>query len=310
MSKLAHEAGIDLMSLTLSLTQVFLSGLVLLGAAGSAAALDLQLPIQLPGQQQTNASNQPPGVTSAIEKIKLIQKEYDERLAKSDPWAVFEGYSGRSFADLRRETLQPFFPAVKDHPEYAGLKQKLYAQRQALARKGVNLDRWMMWDYDGQPVTDAHKKYFEAVEMNLNRISRSSTGGASASEAEALHKLDEILKRPEFSSDPVLSYYKQHFVSDQLAGARWIHNLKKVGYIGSELRDLRNRLKNMVKGSQTQLKAIKEQASRIIKLVDEVKAAGLKLTDFSVKLDERDPLSEEWNLEKTRAELVKVTQMK
>ncbi|PKL76671.1 MAG: hypothetical protein CVV27_09090 [Candidatus Melainabacteria bacterium HGW-Melainabacteria-1] len=270
-----------------------------------------QWPIQNPLQQLTGqSSSQDKGITAAIEKIRKIQASYDQKLADPNPWAVFEAYSGETFSDQRRQLLQPFFPGVLTHPDYAALKQKLFEQRKALARRGLNLEGWQMWQYDGQTVSEGHQKFFQAIEQQLNRVSRSKTGSASASEAEALKKIDEILKRPEFSSDPVLVHYKQQFVLDQLAGARLIHHLKQVRFVGSELRDLRNRIKNRTPGSQTQLKAIQEQAKRTIGIIDGIKAAGLKLADHSVVLDERDPLSETWNLDKVRSELVNIGKLK
>jgi hypothetical protein len=55
---------------------------------------------------------------------------------------------------------------------------------------------------------------------------------------------------------------------------------------------------------------VHNEAQAIVTSIDQVKAAGHDLTKFQIKLDEREPLSESWDLVKVRAEAVKLSKKK
>lgn len=299
-----------MMKPTVSLAGILLiSGLTLPLLASPVLAFPF--PIQNPIQNPVSNPHQQ-GIESAIKKIDSDLTHWEQKLANPDPLAVFKSYNDMTLDDVRRKVLQPFFPEVKQHPQYQALRTRLFTLRTQVAKRGVNPYRWQDWEFDGQQPTPDLSKYFEGIEMRLNKFyaNLGPTNGYNPKIMADMAELNGILAKPEFSSNAVLKVYKESYVADQLTGIKTMLQYKRVGYVQSQYIDIQNRLKNMTKGSQVQLQQIKEFSKQAMGVLDEFKANGGQMGQAKISLNPRDPLAGELTLEQVRVALQKILAMK
>lgn len=276
------------------------------------AALVVALPV---AQAQTPAT--PPAISAKDQpradrwidghSKKLAQLE--AFIALTDPVKILDGQVG-SIVDLRREMRNPH-PNIdfRAHPDFAALDARLDKARTELARRGLYVGEWREWGFDGQTVGEEEAKFLLSVEDKVNGL-RGSNSVSPEGDAK-IAKLQEILNRPEFGSNPVLKAYKDGLGQHIMFGIVYRNGLVRVKAIGNSFRSLKNDVdKNWGGCKGGCVTRVHGDATNIITWVDQVKGAGLDLKAYKIKLDEREPLSEEWDLEKVRAEAVKISKKK
>ncbi len=124
-------------------------------------------------------------------------------------------------------------------------------------------------------------------------------------------KLQEILNRSEFASNPVLKAYKDGIGQHIAFGIVYRNGLVRAKAIGNSFRSLKTDVDKNWGGCKGEcVKRVHAEATKIGGWIDQVQGAGLDLKAHKVKLDEREPLSEEWDLEKVRSEAVKLSKKK
>lgn len=215
-----------------------------------------------------------------------------------------------SIVDLRREMRNPH-PNIdfRAHPEFAGCDTRLATARTELARRGIYVGQWREWSFDGQTVGEEEAKFLLSVEDKVNGL-RGSNSVSPEGDAK-IAKLREILERPEFGTNPVLKAYKEGLGQHILVGIVYRNGLVRIKAIGNSFRSLKNDVDKNWAGCKGEcVKRVHAEATNIIGWIDQVKGAGLELKAHKVKLDEREPLSEEWDLEKVRSEAVKLSKKK
>ncbi len=244
-----------------------------------------------------------------IEEHKAKLASLEAFVAEKDPAKILEARVG-SITDLRRTMMQPH-PLVdfRAHPEFQGCRTRLMTLRTELAKRGLYVGEWREWEFDGQTVGDEEAKFLLSFEDKFNGLRNSN--GVSPQGDEKLTKMGDVLKRPEFESNPVLKAYKTDLGQYVLAGAVYRNALLRVKAVGNAFRSVKTDVDKNWAGCKGEcVKRVHADAMRVVALVDQVKAAGLNLKDFKVKLDEREPLSEEWDLEKVKLEAGKIAKKK
>ncbi len=240
-------------------------------------------------------------------KQKLAQLE--AFVALTDPAKILAGQVG-SIVDLRRDMRNPH-PNVdfRAHPEFAACDARLAAARTELAKRGLYVGQWREWDFDGQKVGEEEAKFLLSLEDKVNGL-RGSNSVSPEGDAK-IAKLQEILNRPEFASNAVLKAYKDGLGQHIAFGIVYRNGLVRVRAIGNSFRSLKTDVDKNWGGCKGEcVKRVHSEATNIVAWIDQVKAAGLDLKAYKIKLDEREPLSEEWDLEKVRSEAVKLSKKK
>lgn len=240
-------------------------------------------------------------------KQKMAQ--LDAFVAEKDMTKILEARVG-SLADLRRAMRNPH-PNIdfRAHPEFAALDARLMQLRTDLAQRGLYVGEWREWAFDGQAAGEEEAKFLLSFEDKFNGLRGSN--GVSPQGDEKLAKMREVLDRPEFASNPVLKVYKENLGKHVLAGAVFRNALLRVKAVGNNFRSLKNDVdKNWAGCKGGCADRVHQEAKNIMAYIDQVQAAGLDLKAYKVKLDEREPLSEEWDLAKVREEAVKLSKKK
>jgi hypothetical protein len=238
-------------------------------------------------------------------KAKLARVE--AYLAETSPEKILGAQQLPSLNDLRRDMRKPH-PNIdfRAHAEYPALEARLLAARTGLARRGLYVGEWREWSFDGKQVGPEEEKFLLSFEDKF--ASLRGAIGVSTRDDETIAKMQAILARPEFTSNPVLASYKENLGKHLLDGVIYRTALLRVGATGNALRSLKNDVdKNGSNCRGECTKRVHEEAQKIVTMVDQIKAAGLDPKKFKIMLDEREPLSETWDLEAVRAWGVKTS---
>jgi hypothetical protein len=230
-------------------------------------------------------------------------------VAETDPAKILDAQVP-SIVDLRREMRNPH-PNIdfRAHPEFAACDTRLSTARTELARKGIYVGAWREWGFDGQTVGPTEAPFVQSVEDKINGLRGSNS--VSPEKDDKISKLKDILARPEFASNPALMAYKTGLAQHIIEGIELRNALLRVKAIGNSFRSLKNDVDKNWSGCKGEcVKRVHNEAQAIVTSIDQVKAAGHDLTKFQIKLDEREPLSESWDLVKVRAEAVKLSKKK
>ncbi len=260
--------------------------------------------VSLPAYSQSYQVAQAPDW--AVERIEQKILPYlDQKLSKGT-FEFFKGVQNQELYHLRDLILSKRVKWDGDN-RFEGYKAKLYSLREQYARRGLYLDQWWRWQNDGFTVSAADKKFVDGVDKRLRFLQNMKTAGSGYREETEgkIQEVEKVLARPEFSKNETLKAYKA-FVLPQIEGAKFLNQEHRLLYVQREVIDIRNRLKSMTPGSKTQLNQIKQRAKKVLAVIQDLNKRGYKLTEHSILLDPSDPLSEEWNLQKTQAEMVAI----
>lgn len=279
----------------------------------SAATIALSLLCGTAYSQTPTASAYPAIAAKDAPRAEQWIQSHKNKLAQLDAYVALTSYEkildGQvgSINDLRRELMAPH-PNVdfRAHPEFEGLRVRLINLRRELSRKGRYVGEWKEWKFDGQTVGEEETKYISSFEDKFNGLHNSN--GVSPQGDEKIAKMRDILARPEMASNPVLKAYKENYAQHVLFGAIYRDALLRVKAVGNAFRSVKNDVDKNWKNCRGEcVKRVHGEGKHVVDFIDQVKAAGLDPKSYKIKLDEREPLSEEWTLDKVRAEAVKLS---
>ena len=243
-----------------------------------------------------------------IDDLKRKLAVFDAYVAEKDWDVIREARTIGGISDLKRDMRDPH-PNIdfRLHPQFPELDKRLMQLRTELARRGRYVGEWKEWKYDGQTVAPEDEKFIQSVEGKANSLTHA--GQTSPGNDELIAKLKEILARKEFTSNPVLKVYKDTLGQHVLYGVVFRDSLLRIRYLADTYRSLQEELgRGNWKNCAAQCKKrIHDIASEVVSNIDKVKAAGRDLKDHKYKVDKNEPLSEEWDLIRVRAEAVKIS---
>lgn len=288
-------------------TRFILSLAVLLISSSPALAQFPQLPIQLPVGPQANKMQ--PVMDRNINETKAKIQQWNDWLGvvSTKPRHLLDRNGlPQSYSDLVRWTFTPPWPEMRSHPEYAPVSKEIHALRTRIAQVGMYIPEWHYWQFDGLKPNEQQMKYISSLEDKFNSIRSSS--GVSDTVEQNLKFVAEVIKRPEMESDSVLKHFRDQLVKPQLAGLIWRNAVIKINYLEGVQKSLRDDFKRSwgpgcLQPCKTRLNT---EAARLVRYIDEVKAAGFDLNAHQIMSDPREPLSPMWTLTQLRAEMAKI----
>lgn len=240
----------------------------------------------------------------ATERIEKTIIPYLEQKFSKSTFEFFKGVQNQELADFR-DLLFTHRVNWEGDSRFEGYRAKARELREKSAQRGLYLGEWWRWQNDGYQVSEADKKFIDGVDQRLRffrEMQREGSGYRQETESK-IQEVEKILARPEFSQSEALKGFKA-FIQPQLQGARFLNQEHRLLFVQSEVIDIRNRVKNMTAGSKVQLDQIKQKANKVLAVIKELNQHGYKLNEHKILLDPRDPLSEEWDLQKAQAEML------
>jgi hypothetical protein len=280
---------------------------------GPALAQFPPLPVKLPGGAAQADPKKMAHAERNIEETRAKVQKWETYIAavKADPRKVLERIGmPPSYSDLRRWTITPPWPELMtENPQFIEVVSQIRALRSPVARLGLEVGPWRMWEYDGKQVSAEQLKYITSIEDKFNGMRGSN--GISEKTDKNLKFVADVLKRPEISKDPVLSYFRDEVARPQWEGLSWHHAVVKIKYLEGAQKSLRDDFSRSWKNCAKPCKErIWGDTKRLLIYIDEVKSAGFVLKDHTIMSDPREPLSARWNLEQLKAELGKILKAK